>query len=117
LGMERRQAEAIRDLERGHFLGLGPAISRRPVSVRIGATETATRMGTHGLLPLPAAEPVEMRTMLFAELETAPPPPPPPAPTPVAAGELLRQIAEQDEEAGPAEGVLFPELAPGAPDA
>src|SRR5690606_20879912 len=91
LGMERRQAEAIRDLERGHFLGLGPAISRRPVSVRIGATETATRMGTHGLLPLPAAEPVEMRTMLFAELETAPPPP---APTPVAAGELLRQIAE-----------------------
>jgi hypothetical protein len=32
LGMERRQAEQIRDLERGHFLGLGPAISRRPVA-------------------------------------------------------------------------------------
>jgi DNA helicase HerA-like ATPase len=31
LGMERRQAEQIRDLERGHFLGLGPAICRRPV--------------------------------------------------------------------------------------
>ena len=30
LGMERRQAEQIRDLQRGHFLGLGPAISRRP---------------------------------------------------------------------------------------
>src|SRR3546814_5489555 len=40
LGMERRQAEAIRDLEPGHFLGLGPAISRRPLSVRIGSTQT-----------------------------------------------------------------------------
>ncbi len=116
LGMERRQAESIRDLERGHFLGLGPAIARRPVSVRIGATQTSTRMGTHGLLPLPAAEPVEMRTMLFAELEAAPPPPPP-APPPVAAGEVLRQIAEQDEDASSSEGLLFPELAPGAPDA
>ncbi|UNU41842.1 ATP-binding protein [Sphingopyxis sp. YF1] len=117
LGMERRQAESIRDLERGHFLGLGPAIARRPVSVRIGATQTSTRMGTHGLLPLPAAEPVEMRTMLFAELEAAPPPPPPPVPPPVAAGEVLRQIAEQDEDASSSEGLLFPELAPGAPDA
>ncbi|MGB3844353.1 MAG: DUF87 domain-containing protein [Sphingopyxis sp.] len=116
LGMERRQAESIRDLERGHFLGLGPAIARRPVSVRIGATQTSTRMGTHGLLPLPAAEPVEMRTMLFAELEAAPPPPPP-VPPPVAAGEVLRQIAEQDEDANSSEGLLFPELAPGAPDA
>ena len=30
LGMERRQAEAFRDLERGAFIGLGPAIARRP---------------------------------------------------------------------------------------
>ncbi|TIR94273.1 ATP-binding protein, partial [Mesorhizobium sp.] len=40
LGMERRQAEAFRDLERGHFMALGPALSRRPLSVRIGSTET-----------------------------------------------------------------------------
>ena len=32
LGMERRQAEAFRDLERGAFIGLGPAIARRPVA-------------------------------------------------------------------------------------
>src|SRR5690606_28163950 len=57
LGMERRQAEQIRDLERGSFLGLGPAISRRPVSVRIGTTQTHSRGGTPGLLPLPEAEP------------------------------------------------------------
>src|SRR6201991_558221 len=43
LGMERRQAEAIRDLERGTFLGLGPALSRRPLPVTIGAVETSAR--------------------------------------------------------------------------
>src|SRR3546814_12991853 len=69
LGMERRQAEQIRDLERGHFLGLGPAISRRPLSVRIGATHTATRMGTHSLMPLPETGGEAMRSMLFPEME------------------------------------------------
>ena len=39
------QAEQIRDLERGRFLGLGPAICRRPVSVKIGAVTTSTRGG------------------------------------------------------------------------
>jgi len=97
LGMERRQAEQIRDLERGSFLGLGPAISRRPVSVRIGTTQTHSRGGTHGLLPLPEAEPNDMRSMLFAAMETAPPPSPPRAPPPVAAGELLRRISEGDD--------------------
>ena len=53
LGMERRQAEAIRDLERGHFLGLGPAIARRPVSVKIADVETVARNVIQGLMPLP----------------------------------------------------------------
>lgn len=99
LGMERRQAETIRDLERGCFLGLGPAISRRPVSIRIGATQTSTRSGTHGLLPLPDAEAGDMREMLFAAMESAPPPPPP-APPPVAAGELIERIARSDTQEG-----------------
>src|SRR3954451_7774406 len=43
LGMERRQAEQIRDLERGRFLALGPAICRRPVSVKIGTVQTSAR--------------------------------------------------------------------------
>lgn len=96
LGMERRQAEQIRDLERGSFLGLGPAISRRPVSVRIGATHTSTRSGTHGLLPLPEAEPQDMRDMLFARLDDVPAPAPPPRPAPVAASELIGRIADHD---------------------
>lgn len=97
LGMERRQAEQIRDLERGSFLGLGPAISRRPLSIRIGATQTATRMGTHNLLPLPTGEGASMRSMLFTEIE-APALPVRAAPEaePVAASALLERIAAQE---------------------
>src|SRR5512144_467760 len=53
LGMERRQAEQIRDLERGHFVALGPALSRRPLPVRIGPVETEARGASPRLLPLP----------------------------------------------------------------
>lgn len=94
LGMERRQAERIRDLDRGYFLGLGPAISRRPIAVKIGPTQTTTRSGTHNLLPMPDAKPADMRSMLFAEMEPdAAPVLPPPRPQPMAAEELMRQIA------------------------
>lgn len=114
LGMERRQAEAIRDLERGHFLGLGPAIARRPVAIRIGATETASRGGTHALLPLPAAAPEELQTMLFAELEAAPPPPPPPLPAPAPAAELIARIAEDAPRASSTSAASSPNAAPDA---
>src|SRR6185437_3388834 len=46
LGMERRQAEAFRDLERGQFMALGPALSRRPLGLRIGPTDTTPRNAT-----------------------------------------------------------------------
>ncbi len=55
LGMERRQAEAFRDLERGQFMALGPALSRRPLGLRIGPTETSPRNATPRLMPLPEA--------------------------------------------------------------
>jgi hypothetical protein len=55
LGMERRQAEAIRDLPRGTFLALGPAVSRRPLSVAIGEVETRARSMSPKLVPLPTA--------------------------------------------------------------
>lgn len=100
LGMERRQAERIRDLERGCFLGLGPAISRRPVSVKIGPTKTSTRMGTHSLMPMPEAEPENLRTMLFAEMEADPAPAPVlQRPDPVAADELMRQMTMSRQSA------------------
>jgi hypothetical protein len=98
LGMERRQAEQIRDLDRGSFIGLGPAITRRPVAVKIGAVKTSTRTGTQGLLPMPAVETEEFRTMLFAEMEEDAPPPRYEASTPrVGADELIRRFAEQEQ--------------------
>ncbi len=87
LGMDRRQAERIRDLQRGQFLGLGPAISRRPVAVNVGAVRTAGRGGAQGLIPLPEATEGGMEALLTDRLTEAtalpqpvrrtPPPPPP----------------------------------------
>jgi uncharacterized protein len=70
LGMERRQADAFRDLERGQFMALGPALSRRPLGLRIGATETKPRNATPQLLPLPEATLEDARAIILA----APPP-------------------------------------------
>ena len=65
LGMERRQAEAIRDLPRGTFLALGPAVSRRPVSVAIGEVETRARSMSPKLVPLPSAPAEGLQGLLF----------------------------------------------------
>ncbi|WGR92658.1 ATP-binding protein [Bradyrhizobium sp. ISRA443] len=70
LGMERRQAEAFRDLERGQFMALGPALSRRPVGLRIGPTETQPRNAPPRLVPLPGAALEDARAIILA----APPP-------------------------------------------
>ncbi|NVN42127.1 ATP-binding protein, partial [Ameyamaea chiangmaiensis] len=59
LGMERRQAESFRDLQRGHFVALGPALYRRPVAVRIGAVETQSRSAGPMLTPLSPAPALE----------------------------------------------------------
>ncbi|WP_374412978.1 helicase HerA domain-containing protein [Novosphingobium colocasiae] len=72
LGMERRQAEAIRDLARGQFLGLGPAIARRPVSVQIGDVRTGAKSVTPGLVPLPTASTEELRELLHDNLHVEP---------------------------------------------
>jgi hypothetical protein len=93
LGMERRQAEVIRDLARGQFLALGPAISRRPVSIHIGDVRTTARSSSPKLVPLPSAA-EDMEDLLFApgELDLPPPPPPPP---PVSTDHILRTISER----------------------
>ena len=97
LGMERRQAEQIRDLQRGHFLGLGPAICRRPVSVRIGEVATHARTSTHKLVPLPGASSEDLQAMLFAPQDgDTPLPTAEPDIPPVDSDELLEQIASFD---------------------
>ncbi|NEV00308.1 ATP-binding protein [Bradyrhizobium uaiense] len=88
LGMERRHAEAFRDLERGQFMALGPALSRRPLGLRIGPTDTQPRNAAPRLMPLPEAALEDARAIILA----APPPetvrPPRRAPAP----DLLSQL-------------------------
>ncbi|MCJ8191095.1 ATP-binding protein [Sphingomicrobium aestuariivivum] len=95
LGMERRQAEAIRDLERGQFLGLGPAISRRPIKVKIGTVETGPKDATPQLTPLPTATGEEAASLLFDDLADAPEPPKPEkaAPKPLPSETMMEQLA------------------------
>lgn len=94
LGMERRQAESIRDLARGTFLGLGPAIARRPVMLKIGPVETSARSSSPVLVPLPNAPAGDMREFLLAGLEDAVPlPAPVPTPRPQPATLVLEELA------------------------
>ena len=105
LGMERRQADMFRDLERGHFIALGPALSRRPLPVRIGAVATNTRGGSPKLMPLPGTSHEDARDLILAPLEPEPPravrrPAPPPAPS---THDLLAQLARSRPPAAEAE--------------
>lgn len=95
LGMDRRQAERIRDLQRGQFLGLGPAISRRPVAVNVGPVRTAGRSAAQVLLPLPDAPGDEMEALLTDRLTEAASKPAQrtAAPPPRSAAEIERALS------------------------
>ncbi len=111
LGMDKRQAEQFRDLARGHFVALGPAISRRPLPVTIGAVETSARSTSPKLVPFEA--PVDAADLIFtasAEEQARPvtrrPAPPPPPST----NELLAQLSRARPPAEEAPQTLFPEI-------
>jgi hypothetical protein len=95
LGMERRQAEQFRDLGRGRFVALGPAISKRPLPVTIGDVETQARSSSPKLMPLPEA-PAAPHELIFtpgpdeAKLPIRRTPPPAPRPT----ADILAQLAQ-----------------------
>ena len=95
LGMERRQAEMFRDLERGQFVALGPALSRRPLPVA-----HRRRWRPPARCASPEADAAargrrRRRARLISprrrvKTRSAPPPPPPPPP-PTA--DMLAQLA------------------------
>lgn len=135
LGMERRQAEAFRDLQRGHFIALGPALARRPLALTIGTVQTQPRATSPKLLPLPETPPEDARALLFKPLDIEPPRPvvrrpavavveadtlrriaqPRPAPEPeTSAGErdavfrqVLRELLADPEAAYRSEAILY----------
>ncbi|WP_368416592.1 helicase HerA domain-containing protein [Falsiroseomonas sp.] len=93
LGMERRQAEMFRDLARGHFVALGPAISRRPLPLRIGEVETGTRGGGPKLVSPPGAASEEAREMILKAAAAPEPRTPPPRRAPAPAPDIAAQLA------------------------
>lgn len=94
LGMDRRQAEQFRDLERGQFVALGPAITRRPLKVRIGEVETSARAGSPKLVPLPEAPPPEdARDLIMTPGENEQPIRPIVRPAPPSTADVLSQLA------------------------
>ena len=98
LGMERRQAEQIRDLERGHFLALGPAISRRPLALKIGSVRTETRGGSYALSPLPEVGVHELQSLLHVPTAQENHRPSLPEPEAVDAETLLEEIERHGPE-------------------
>jgi len=109
LGMERRQAEQIRDLERGHFLGLGPAVSRRPVAVKIGSVRTAARSVASGLMPPPTSSELDVEALFRAEKGESEAPSPAKAPAPIATPDDLQEQIESQSRAETPDESLEPE--------
>ncbi|CAH1652022.1 helicase HerA domain-containing protein [Chelatococcus asaccharovorans] len=110
LGMDRRQAEMFRDLSRGNFVALGPALSRRPLAITIGPVETAARSASPKLMPLPEA-PEDARDLIFTPgPEEASPvvrrPPPKPVPTADILAQLSRPRPAPDQPAEPVFAVI-----------
>ncbi|MBR0872918.1 ATP-binding protein [Bradyrhizobium tropiciagri] len=97
LGMERRQAEAFRDLERGQFMALGPALSRRPLGLRIGPTDTQPRNAAPRLMPLPEAALEDARAIILA----APPPETTTRPQRRPSPDLLNQLMAAAKQPAP----------------
>ncbi len=94
LGMERRQAEMFRDLGRGRFIALGPALSSRPLSITVGDVQTCARAGSPRLMPMPATAPEAARDLIMAPMEFEPMrTQPPPRPAPPSTAEVLMQLA------------------------
>ncbi|MPT24635.1 MAG: ATP-binding protein, partial [Starkeya sp.] len=108
LGMEKRQAESFRDLNTGSFVALGPALARRPVAVKIGHVETASRNGRPSLLPPPELGTAEIQDLIFDDLGTEPLPAPPARAEPRATEAILETL----EDAPPPEAApVDPEVA------
>ncbi|HLN25508.1 MAG TPA: ATP-binding protein [Patescibacteria group bacterium] len=101
LGMERRQAEMFRDLERGRFIALGPALARRPLTIRIGDVQTSGRTGSPKLMPMPDTPIEDARDLIFKPGESETPRYSMRRPPPSSTAEILSQLARTPRPAAP----------------
>lgn len=108
LGMDRRQAEMFRDLARGNFVALGPALSRRPLPITIGAVETSARSTSPKLMPLPEAPENALDLILTPTADEAQPVVHRRQPKPVPTADLLAQLSKPRPAPAPAEEPIFP---------
>ncbi|TWF56392.1 ATP-binding protein [Neorhizobium alkalisoli] len=117
LGMDRRQAEMFRDLKRGNFVALGPALSRRPLPIAIGHVETGARSSSPKLMPLPDA-PQDVEDLIFTpdpEEFTRPLAPRRANPAPRPTTDILAELSRSTPAASPAPQearVPQPEMSP-----
>ncbi|TCS08946.1 MULTISPECIES: ATP-binding protein [unclassified Rhizobium] len=114
LGMDRRQAEMFRDLKRGHFVALGPALSRRPLPIQIGSVETSARSSSPKLMPLPES-PQDVEDLIFTpdpeEFQRPVVRRAPPAPRPTT--DILAELSRSTPAASPIQAeprVVQPEI-------
>lgn len=117
LGMDRRQAEMFRDLKRGNFVALGPALSRRPLPIVIGEVETSARSSSPKLMPLPNA-PQDVEELIFTpDPEEFNRPlvrraPPAPRPTTDILAELARATPVANDDPAPSPRPSQAEISP-----
>jgi uncharacterized protein len=112
LGMDRRATEMFRDLERGAFVALGPALARRPLPVTIGPVETSARSTSPRLTPLPqAASGEDAADLIFtpgADEDLRVPPRRVTQPAPRPTNDIIAQLSAAPTEPQPE--TLFPEI-------
>ncbi|MCD7058968.1 ATP-binding protein [Pelagibacterium xiamenense] len=111
LGMDKRSTEMFRDLERGHFIALGPALARRPLNIAIGAVETQARSTSPRLMPLPEARGEDAAELIFtpgADEDIRQPVRRTPQPAPRPTADILAQLSAPPPE--PPDAGLFPEI-------
>lgn len=109
LGMERRQAETFRNLDRGQFVALGPALSRRPLQVTIGPVKTTGMGFSPKLMPLPDAPAHEdVHDLLYSvNPNDKPPQIKRSTPQPIDATAIMQQLAASKPEPAPREDLFI----------
>ena len=108
LGMERRQAETFRNLDRGQFVALGPALSRRPLQVAIGPVKTMGMGFSPKLIPVPSAPAHEdVHDLLYSINPDDKPAIKRSIPIPIDPSAIMQQLAANKPEPTPREDLFI----------